>query len=252
MPYKEDGSDVPDNVKKYPAKERRRWATVWNSSYKRCKARGGSDSACESVAFRNANGVLKRHSQEEHVDRMNTTECVCDEGLTDIEDFSEENLATNLSEEGDSEDAPEEEGDLKELAWTTKFINALPNAAFAVVEPCYREKKTARHLPHHGTSVKSPSENSSVDKPHLRNALARMNQISSVCGNSDSAIRSGAKRHLTRHAKAVLPSSKYNQVAQERKSFLHDDLPALIRALDEVMEQEKAAEKTDTGWRLRF
>ena len=51
---------LPSNVKKLGSKERRRWVTVFNSSFSRCQSKGGSD--CEAVAFRNANGVLKNAS----------------------------------------------------------------------------------------------------------------------------------------------------------------------------------------------
>jgi hypothetical protein len=210
--------NVPDNVKKYPEKTRRQWAHVWNSSYRRCKAKGGSDKACESVAFRNANGVLKRQGKNmEHQDEM----CPCNE-LTDIDEFSEENLAK----------------------MPTGSRNALPNAAFAVVEPCWQQNKAARHLPHHTRSVKSASENSSIDKPHLRNALARMNQIKSACGGSDAAIRSRAKSHLTRHARAVLPGSKFNQVK--------DDPEKLIEAIDEQFAtlEKIDLQRTARGWKM--
>jgi hypothetical protein len=52
--------------------------------------------------------------------------------------------------------------------WDTRYVNDLPNAAFAVVEKGYKEgdSKGQRHLPHHNKDVKSATENSSVDLPH--------------------------------------------------------------------------------------
>jgi uncharacterized protein len=90
--------------------------------------------------------------------------------------------------------------------WDSAYVNALPNAAFAVVEPGYKDgdNKGARHLPHHDKSVQSATEDSSVDEPHLRNALARMNQISAVLDGVDTAaIRAKAKSHLVGHAKRM-------------------------------------------------
>ena len=49
-----------------------------------------------------------------------------------------------------------------------------------VVESCASEKKTARHLPY-------KDANGKVDKPHLRNAAARANQINAVCGTESTA-----------------------------------------------------------------
>lgn len=93
--------------------------------------------------------------------------------------------------------------------WSRQYINSLPNAAFAVVESGYGEgkNKNARHLPHHNESVKSSTENSSVDLPHYRNALVRVNQIRSVLKTeSDGALRKKAAAHLEKH-RAVLKAS---------------------------------------------
>jgi len=131
------------------------------------------------------------------------------------------------------------------------YINQLPNAAFAVVEPCWRTRKDARHLPHHKPSVKNPNENSSIDLPHLRNALARMNQIKAVCpGVSTEAIRARAKRHLIRHAKAVLPSSKF--AASELDP--ENQCKILADAIDEMIKkiENERLEITSTGWKLRI
>ena len=86
--------------------------------------------------------------------------------------------------------------------WDTKYVNSLPDAAFAIV---YTKGKTKiRKLPHHNKNVKSPTENSSVDIPHLRNALARVNQIK----DTPASIVSKAKTHLENHAKALLKTHK--------------------------------------------
>jgi len=110
---------------------------------------------------------------------------------------------------------------LREAAavWTRKFINDLPNAAFAVVESGYKEgdNKSARHLPHHGKSVKKATEDSSVDLSHFRNALARANQIKSVLGKeSTSSLRKKAAKHLAGHM-TVLKKSKAIFSTKERE-----------------------------------
>lgn len=92
--------------------------------------------------------------------------------------------------------------------WSTAMINNLPDAAFAVILPGGKkdsEGKTTprslRMLPHHSAGVKSASENGSVDLPHLRNALARLDQ-----SNMPSAQKATARAHLMAHAKELLPS----------------------------------------------
>jgi len=121
-------------------------------------------------------------------------------GVNDLKHKVE--LATNLLQE-----ISEREYSAK---WDTRYINNLPNASFAVVEKGYSEgkDKRARHLPHHDSSVTSATENSSVDLPHYRNALARVNQIKSILGTeSDAALRKKAATHLEKH-RSVLNQGK--------------------------------------------
>jgi hypothetical protein len=147
------------------------------------------------------------------------------ESLVIVTKKGEETVANNSEDEG-NEDAPitvhyvtedvddaesgeefikvdSEDEEVAELAqWTRKFINSLPNSSFAIVESCADTNKAARHLPYKDSSGK-------VDLSHLRNALARMNQIKSVCGGSDSDLRAKAKAKLSPLAKKHFPNSKF-------------------------------------------
>ncbi len=109
----------------------------------------------------------------------------------------DETMNENENENNEEEEKTKEE----EAKWTRAFINDLPDAAFAYIEPGGEkddEGKTTprslRHFPHHGMNVKSGSEHNTVDLPHLRNALARAPQ--SPFGNK-------ALPHLKKHAKAL-------------------------------------------------
>jgi len=73
-----------------------------------------------------------------------------------------------------------------------------------------------RKLPHHNKNVKDPNENSSIDLPHLRNALARVSQISTIKEDKTAFIKR-ATSHLQKHAKALLKSyqkssSEFNEI----------------------------------------
>ena len=57
MPYKEDGSDAPDYVKKGAEKQ---WAAVWNSVYAAAKKDKKSDDEAESSAYAQATGVANK------------------------------------------------------------------------------------------------------------------------------------------------------------------------------------------------
>lgn len=98
------------------------------------------------------------------------------------------------------------------IEWTTEEKNNLPDSAFAVIEPDYikgiTKDKNARHLPHHNNSVKGTvSENGviegdsdeSVDLPHYKNALARVNQIKPVTNISQEELLKLAMAHLDKH-----------------------------------------------------
>jgi len=72
----------------------------------------------------------------------------------------------------------------------SKTRTSLPDSAFAIVTTVNGKK--VRKLPHHNSD-------GSVNKPHLRNALARVNQVSGV---SDS-LKARARSHLVSHARSA-------------------------------------------------
>jgi hypothetical protein len=82
--------------------------------------------------------------------------------------------------------------------WDKKYVNNLPDMAFAIVTTLKKVK--IRKLPHHNKGVKSAAENDSVDLSHLRNALARVTQVKGVPAH----LVAKAKIHLERHAKILL------------------------------------------------
>jgi len=118
--------------------------------------------------------------------------------------MEQEKEKNKMSTQKDVELEEETEYLLAEARWTRAYINDLPAGSFAVVEPCADERKDARHLPYKDAAGK-------IDLPHLRNALARMDQIKSVCGGSDEALRRKARAKLIPLAKRLLPASKWAQ-----------------------------------------
>jgi N4-gp56 family major capsid protein len=92
-----------------------------------------------------------------------------------------------------------------EREWSTEYINNLPDEAFAVILPGGHKDETGRttprslrKLPHHNHLVKDPDDDSTVDLPHLRNALARLPQT-----DLPPEYRERAERHLRAHAKRL-------------------------------------------------
>jgi predicted nuclease with TOPRIM domain len=92
----------------------------------------------------------------------------------------------------------------------------LPNASFAVIEPAYSkgetDNKNARHLPHHNEKG-GGTLNQNLDLSHLRNALARMNQIKPVTDSiSIEDLRGKASTHLEHHKSALDNERQANEI----------------------------------------
>lgn len=108
--------------------------------------------------------------------------------------------------------------------WTRAFIDTLPNSSFAAIEPDYLSGKTkdknARHLPFKDASGK-------VDLPHLRNALARVNQVIPVTSSiSAKELRAKALATLNKHKKLLKGGDEEdessNDVLAEWDKQVHD------------------------------
>ena len=105
--------------------------------------------------------------------------------------------------------------------WKSARKSDLPDAAFAYVESGEKESINGksftkpgnkRHLPHHTSAVKTGGENNTVDKPHLRNALARVSQT-----GISPAAKSSAEAHLRRHADALKMGGGDDKKLQKKK-----------------------------------
>jgi len=124
------------------------------------------------------------------------------------------------------------EAQMKMEKWDRAYINDLPDAAFAYIEPDYKsgksEDKSLRHLPHHDKSVKRGTENASVDIPHLRNALARVDQT-----DIPAAAKKKARKHLEAHAKVLLKNRSEENAAEI------DELEVVMAEMDEFQEPPK-------------
>jgi len=157
-----------------------------------------------------------------------------------------------------------ENSDIEEAAkWTRKFINDLPNGSFAVIEPNYLNGKTdnknARHLPF-------KNANGKVDLPHLRNALARMNQIKPVTDSiSAEELQAKAKKVLEKYRGKLktaemdkkYPKSKVirkalkktkdlkksmEQASIDREMLLKDGIKKLVKQIGDLKKQVKLYE----------
>lgn len=150
----------------------------------------------------------------------------------------------------------EEQGKLSEDAakWTRKFINDLPDSAFAVIEPDYPEKtenKNARHLPHHNGEgdLGKDKSNAKLDLPHYKNALARANQIKPVTDSiSAEDLRQKAASHLERHKDALEKSSEETKAEVKSEETQTQETPKVETEVEapETKPEEAKVEEAKT------
>ncbi len=76
---------------------------------------------------------------------------------------------------------------LEAATWSHRYIQRLPDSAFALIETSAKGK-SIRHLPHHDAQ-------GALDIPHLCNALARLPQVKW----RDPATGAIARQHLRDH-----------------------------------------------------
>lgn len=128
--------------------------------------------------------------------------------------------------------------------WSTAFINDLPDMAFAVIksggekdEEGKTVPRSLRALPHHNANVKSAAENTSIDMPHLRNALSRLPQA-----DLSAEERASAQRHLDRHMAATKTGGNDMDLETLKK-----ELADKTTELKEMTAKLEAAQKGSTS-----
>lgn len=124
-------------------------------------------------------------------------------------------------------------GVVTSAVWTTKFTNNLPDSSFAVIERGGKKDEEGKTVPRNYRHLPYKDSNGKVDLSHLRNALARMNQIQATSPkDSTERIRKVARDKLIPVAKKYLPNSKF------AKEMLLFNTKAKITKV-EIFEQRK-------------
>jgi hypothetical protein len=129
--------------------------------------------------------------------------------------------------------------------WTKAYINSLPDSSFAVIEPDYssgkNKAKNCRHLPYKDVEGK-------VDLAHLRNALARMNQIKPVTKSiSADELKSKAEKTLLPLAKKNLPDSQWAKASGNEGGGNMEGLNKDTYSKEEVVVLLAAAQSEQAG-----
>lgn len=115
--------------------------------------------------------------------------------------------------------------------WNRKFINSLPDSSFAAIEPAYKKgdvtDKNARHLPF-------KNEDGSVDVTHLRNALARVNQVTPITDSiSSKDLRKEALNKLNSYRHLLSEADKQDSKKDQEKNNALEEWDLKVK---EIME----------------
>ena len=89
---------------------------------------------------------------------------------------------------------------LRAARWSRRYINSLPDFAFASIEYSSDGKKV-RHLPHH-------DHTGQLDLPHLWSALARIRQVKWIDPKNEAIARHHLEEHVREYKREVLEERK--------------------------------------------
>jgi hypothetical protein len=96
---------------------------------------------------------------------------------------------------------------LREAVWTRKFINDLPDGSFALILPGGKKDTGGKTTPRTLRKLPFKDGGGKVDLPHLRNALARISQMTGVTSaqraSAQKKLDAAAKKHLKTEEAAV-------------------------------------------------
>jgi len=89
--------------------------------------------------------------------------------------------------------------------WDRRYKNDFPDAAFIIIEKGGRKDRSGRtvprglpHLPHHNQAVKHSTDDKTINKAHLRHALARLNLT-----DISAQARKRTENHLPGHTRRL-------------------------------------------------
>jgi len=133
--------------------------------------------------------------------------------------------------------------------WTRKYINDLPDSAFAIILPGGKKDEEGKTVPRSLRKLPYKDHTGKVDIPHLRNALARVNQPKTGLTpeqrkKAKALLEKVAKKYLKTYIeegkKSKMSSDEFEDVAIT--NFEEEDIFSKIKS---VIERLEAAETLD-------
>jgi len=96
----------------------------------------------------------------------------------------------------DLEKSIEELKEIYNMEWSRKYVNDLPDSAFAWIEPGGKKDETGKTVPRSLRHLPYKDATGKVDLPHVRNALARINQVKGMPKSVQDRVRAKLKKLL--------------------------------------------------------
>lgn len=94
--------------------------------------------------------------------------------------------------------------------WTVKFINDLPDSAFAWIQPSGKKDSGGKTVPRSLRHLPYKDSNGKVDLPHLRNALARLSQVKGMPESVRTSVKARLSNLLNRMTKKAEKIEDFN------------------------------------------
>jgi len=140
-------------------------------------------------------------------------------------------IPLNFSEEG------YEDEEAKQFAvWTTAYVNSLPDSSFLYIEPGGTKDASGKTMPRSLRHLPYKDANGKIDLPHLRNAIARAPQTTSIPESLRKKAQARAQRLL---------GSKNNA---EAEAILEEPLDLEVISMSETGTEEPNEDNgADTG-----
>jgi hypothetical protein len=128
-----------------------------------------------------------------------------------------------------------------ERVWTRKYINDLPDSAFAIILPGGHKDSEGKTVPRSLRKFPHHNAEGGIDLPHLRNANARLPQSDLTAEQKEQAMR-----HLAAHKKKLgigMSAEEAKLVEQEPEGEIEFEaspeptMDELIASIEDVIEQ---------------
>ncbi len=137
----------------------------------------------------------------------------------------------------------EEEWYMKETEsakWTRAYINDLPDSAFLYIEPGGEKDEDGKTVPRTLRHLPVRDADGNIDLPHLRNAIARLEQENTGTKDGETWLTESLREKLLKKARNMLESAKSSFKENDNMNEIEELKAQLDEALSEISRLKEA------------